>query len=422
MLSQNVLNLVDTAFVGRLGAAELGAVGMGGFASLVLMTLVVGPASGGVQAIAARRVGAERHDETAVALNGGILLALVIGIPVSLALAATAPSLFPLLDDDPAVAAAGVPYVQMRLLSIVPVSINFAFRGYWNAMSMSRMYLQTIVVIHATNIALDWILIFGNLGAPAMGTMGAGLASSIATAVGSLLYIRLGFRHARAGGFARGLPDRATMATMIRLGVPVALQQSSFFLGFTMLFWIVGLVGTTELGAATVLINTTLVAILPGIGLGLAAATFAGEARGRGDVDDAERWGWDVVRVGVVYSGALAILFVSIPHLLISVFVTDPAIIELARWPLRVIGISLVLDVAGIVLSNALQGVGDMRRVMLVSLVLQWGLMLPVAYYVGPHLGMGLVAIWIVMGVWRAAGTAVYGLMWHRRAWAVIEV
>ncbi len=422
MLSQNLLNLVDTAFVGRLGGAALGAVGIGGFATFMLMTLVMGPASGGVQAIVSRRVGEERHSETAVALNGGILLALALGIPISLLGATLTPHLFPLLNADPDVVAAGVPYVQVRVLSLAPVAINFAFRGYWNGVSMPRMYMRTLLVIHATNIALDWILIFGNLGAPALGTFGAGLASAIATTVGALYYVRLGFKYARDAGFAHGLPDRETMATMVRLGVPAGLQQFTFFLGFTTLFWMIGKVGTLELGAASVLINMTLVAVLPGMGLGMAAATFAGRARGRGDIDDAERWGWGVVRVGCVYAVVLATVFISIPDALLRVFVVDEALIELARWPLRVVGLGLVFDVSGIVLSNALQGVGDMRRVLLVSLTLQWGLMLPAVYLVGPVLGHGLLAIWSVLVVWRGLSVMVYGFLWHRRDWADIDV
>jgi putative MATE family efflux protein len=422
MLSQNLLNLVDTAFVGRLGGAALGAVGMGGFVVFMLITLVMGPAAGGVQAIVARRVGEERHSEAAVALNGGILLALVFGIPVSLAAAALTPSFFPLLNPDPDIVAAGVPYVQVRMLSLVPVSINYAFRGFWNGISMPKMYLRTLLLIHTTNIVLDWVLIFGNLGAPALGTFGAGLASAIATCVGSLFYIRLGFRYARDAGFAHGLPDRTTIAGMIRLGVPVGLQQFSFFLGFTILFWIIGRVGTAELGVATVLVNMTLVAILPGMGLGMAAATFAGQARGRGDIDEAERWGWAVVRVACVYAVVLASVFVAIPDVILGIFVVDDSLVALARWPLRVVGIGLIFDVSGIVLSNALQGVGDMRRVLFVSLTLQWGLMLPAAYTVGPLLGHGLLAIWIVLGIWRGLGVLAYGTLWHGRAWADIHV
>jgi MATE family multidrug resistance protein len=422
MLSQNLLNLVDTAFVGRLGGAELGAVGIGGFATFMVITLVMGPAAGGVQAMASRRVGEGRLHETAVPLNTAILLALGMGIPLSIVAAAFTPVCFPWLNADPEVVAAGVPYVQVRMLSLVPVSINYAFRGYWNGVSMPWVYMRTLLVIHATNILLDWILIFGNWGAPALGTLGAGMASVIASTVGTLFYLWLGLRHARDSGFLRALPDRPTVATLVRLGVPVGMQQFSFFLGFTLLFWMVGQVGTPELGAANVLINMTLVAILPGTGMGMAAATLAGQAVGRGDIDEARRWGWDVVRLGCVYAAGLAAIFISFPGQLMGLFVLDSTIVEIARWPLRVIGIGLIFDVSGIVLSSSLQGVGDMRRVLLVSFSLQWGFMLPVVYLIGPVLGYGLLPIWMVMVLWRVAGVAVYSTLWHRRGWAHIRV
>ena len=156
--------------------------------------------------------------------------------------------------------------------------------------------------------------------------------------------------------------------------------------------------------------------------MGMAAATLAGQAVGRGDIDAARRWGWDVVRLGCVYAVGLAVIFISFPGQLMGLFVLDSSIVEIARWPLRVIGIGLIFDVSGIVLSSSLQGVGDMRRVLLVSFSLQWGFMLPVVYLIGPVLGYGLLPIWMVMVLWRVAGVAVYSTLWHRRGWAHIRV
>ena len=108
MASQNVLNLVDIAMVGTLGPVALAAVGLGSFANFMAMALVMGLSSG-VQAMAARRKGEGRESEMAVALNGGLLLAIMIGLPILILLLWQAPVLFALLIDDPAVIAEGVP-------------------------------------------------------------------------------------------------------------------------------------------------------------------------------------------------------------------------------------------------------------------------------------------------------------------------
>ena len=134
MSSQTLFNLVDTAMVGRLGTAALAGVGIGGFANFMSVAVVMG-LSAGVQAMCARRKGEGRLNETAVPLNGGLMLAFVVGLPLSIVLISVAQDLFLLLNDDPDVAAAGVPYLEWRLIAMVGVGMNFAFRGYWNGIS-----------------------------------------------------------------------------------------------------------------------------------------------------------------------------------------------------------------------------------------------------------------------------------------------
>ena len=75
--------------------------------------------------------------------------------------------------------AAGVPYLQARLAAAFAVGINFSFRGFWNGIRQSHIYMRTLVLMHAANICLNYILIFGNFGAPALGVQGAGIASAL---------------------------------------------------------------------------------------------------------------------------------------------------------------------------------------------------------------------------------------------------
>ena len=428
MVSQNVLNLVDTAMVGTLGDAALAAVGMGGFANFLIVAFVTG-LSAGVQAMSARRKGEGRDSETAVPLNGALFLAAVTAIPASIILYQLVPYAFPILNEDPAVIDAGVPYLQARVLAMAAVGMNFSFRGYWNGVDLSRLYLRTLLVMHAANISLNWVLIFGHLGAPAMGAAGAGVASAIATVLGTVYYFMLGRRHARDAGFLRGLPDRDTFRTIIRLAVPNGLQQLSFAAGFTLLFWIIGQIGadagrlaTAEVAAANVIINLTLVAILPGLGLGLAAASLVGQALGRGQPEDAYRWGWDVARVAMLVMGGLGLPMLLFPDVILSGFLHDEQTLELARGPLRLVGATIAVDSIAMVLGNALMGAGATRVVMLVSVSTQWGLFLPAAYVIGPVLGYGLMGIWIAQVSYRGLQALIQVALWRARGWTKIEV
>lgn len=421
MASQNVLNLVDTAMVGYLGAPSLAAVGMGSFANFMAVAFIMG-LSAGVQAIASRRLGEGRRDQTARGLNSGLLIALLVAVPWSLILIFFADRLYPFLIDDPEVVAIGVPYFRARLAGMVAIGMNFAFRGFWNGIGQSRRYLQTLVIMHACNLVLNWVLIFGHFGFPALGAMGAGIGTTISTFLGTAIYVVLALRHARGTGFLRRIADRKTMGTMLRLSIPAGMQSFFFATGMTVFFWIIGRIGTAELAASNVLVQLLLVAILPGVGFGLAAASLVGQALGRGDREDAVTWGWDVSRLAMAVVGTGALLGVIAPDLLLRIFLHEEQTIELARFPLRLLGATMVMETLGSVLMNALLGAGASKKVMFVSVILQWGLFLPVAFLIGPVLGYGMSAVWAAQVGYRCLQGLIFASIWRARRWTSLEV
>jgi putative MATE family efflux protein len=421
MVSQNVLNLVDTAMVGTLGNAALAAVGLGSFANFMSTALILG-VSVGVQAMASRRQGEGRLSETAIPLNGGIAVVMAVGLPLSLVLFLLAPEIYGLLNNDPEVVRLGTTYFQVRVSAAVFVGINFAFRGYWNAVDMSKLYMSTLVVMHIINICLNYVLIFGKLGFPELGVQGAAIGTAGSTAIGTLIYFGLGFKHARSAGFLKQLPKWENILALVKISIPNGIQQLFFAAGWLTLYTIIGRVGTAELAAANVLINCMLVAILPGIGLGLGAATLVGQALGRKDKEDAFQWGFDVVKVGLVGLGFLGALMMVFPDLILSIFLTDPVTLEMARLPMRLSGLMMPFEAFGLILMNALLGAGDSKRVMIVSIMTQWGFFLPAAWLIGPILGMGLLEIWICNGIYRIATSAVFVAFWRSRSWAEIKL
>jgi len=421
MLSQSLLNIVDTAMVGYLGDPALAAVGLGGFVVFMCMAMILG-ISTGVQSLAARKKGEGRTDRAAKILNSALLLVLVIAPILSIVLITFVAPLFPYLNSDPAVIEQGVPYLQVRLAAIVFVGMNFAFRGYWNALDMSRLYMITLILMHACNIILNYVLIFGHFGAPAMGVTGAGIASAISLAVGTAIYFMLGFRHVRKDGFLKSLANREETRSLIQISIPSGIQQFFFAAGFVALFWIIGKVGTAELAAANVLITVTLFAILPGLGLGLACTTLVGQALGARDPEDAHRWAWDVGKVSVVLLTLLGLPMWIAPDLVSSIFIHEEATRELARWPMRITGLTMPLEALGFAFMHGLLGAGDAKRVMFVSIGVQWLLLLPAVYLMGPVFGFGLLAIWLLQGLSRALQAGIFLASWQGRQWQKLEV
>ena len=421
MLSQNLLNLVDTAMVGALGDAALAATGVGGFAFFMAIATMMG-LSAAVQAMASRRIGQNRGDESAYPLNGALILALGFGIPFTGLLIWATPWFFPLLNADPNVHQLGIPYLEARLTTLALGGTSFAFRGFFNGIGRPIVYMRTLIITHMINIALNFVLIFGFLGAPKLGVLGAGIGSAIATLVAALLYTAQAWFEARDKGFVRGLPGRKGLRILVDLSLPASAQQFLFAAGLTVMFWIIGLVGTQATAAASVLINIMLVAILPGVGMGLAAATLVGQALGRGDPDDAERWGWDVARLTMILIGIVGATGIVFAEPIIGVFLRDPQTLQLAVLPLQLFGAVIAFDSVGLVLMNALLGAGASRQTLIVSVTTQWGFFLPFAYALVTIGGFGLLEIWIANGVYRLVQAALYTVMWQRGRWRQIKV
>lgn len=416
MISQNILNLVDAAMVGRLGSAALGAVGLAGFVNFLAMSLFIGLATG-VQALVGRFIGGNRISEAAYPLNASLLLNLVIAVPLSILLVPLSDAIMRALTSEPAVIREGTPYLQTRMAAIAAMGANFSFRGFWSAVGRPGVYLRTLLAMHVLNVVLNYVLIFGKFGVPALGTLGAGLGTAIAMTVGTLSYTAIAFKKGRHYGFLRGLPSTETMGQLIRTALPASVQQFFFSAGFTVLFWIIAQIGTQELAAANAVVNLMLVAILPCVAYGITANTLVSQSLGAKRPEAAYQWGKEVVLVAMASVFVIGLPMGLWPEPILKIFLHEPEALAKAIIPLRIVGFGMIVDAVVLVLFNALQGAGLARQAMTVSLLTQWGFFLPLAWLVGPYLGYGLSAIWGVQLIYRIIQTIWVYHLWSHRDW-----
>lgn len=433
MLSQSLINLVDAAMVGRLGDVALAGVGVGSYASFIVVSAVMGLSSG-VQALVARRSGELQKSggsqkssdnpqgQLAEPLLAGLLLALLCGIPLTLLFYFGAPFFIPLFNNSDDVAAIAIPYFEWRTLAATFIGMNFVFRGFWSGIGDSKTYLKVLLFMHLANVVLSYLLIFGlpSLGIYGYGAVGSGMGTAASMVLGTLVYFWLTFK--RHLNHAISLPNRNTMLSVTRLAIPNSTQQVLFALGTSVMFWIIGQIGTQEQAVGHILINLALLLILPAVGLGIASSSLVGQALGRGDKHDAYQWGWEVVRVAALIMAVVGLPLWLFPQQILRLFTPDIHLIELGTWPLRISGFAIALEVTAMVLTQALLGAGASKQVMKINLIMQWAVLLPLAYFVGPFAGAGLTGVWILQGVQRVSLSLVYGVIWRSRHWADIRI
>lgn len=421
MASQSLLNVVDALFVGQLGELHLGAVGVGSYLNFMATALIIGISSS-VQAMVARRRGQGLESAMASPLGKGLLLALLMGLSLTLLFWQMAPTLVAMMISDPESQAIASEYLQIRVLGISLVAANFAYRGYWNGCGRSGVYLRTLVTYHSLNVLLTWLLVFGHWGFPALGAAGAAWGTTLALLFGTALYSAQTLRPALAQGLLRVGAMGGSLRDLLRLAVPHSLQQFFFAMGIATLFWIIAQLGLREVAIAHVLVNLALLLILPAVGIGMASTTLVSHSLGAGQPEQARRFGWQVVGLAMVLLAVMALPLLLLTETILGLFLQSPEVVAMGVTPLRMTAVGVVLDAIGIVLAQALLGAGANRTVLKVSIALQWGMLLPLAWLLGPVLGGSLTAVWSVQLLFRCINSAVFATIWQKGHWQTLRV
>jgi len=421
MISQNILNIADTAMVGHLGATALAAVGIGSFAVFMSQAMVLGLSSG-VQAIASRRVGEGELAQAGVSLYSGILLAFLFGIILLACIYPFIPFFFGFLNDDANVAALGASYWEIRMFSIVFMGVNYAFRGYFNGISQPKYYMFSLLFIHALNIFLNYVLIYGHFGADAMGTDGAALASTIATGAGASLYFVMSLVGLKRLSLFQIRPKKADILSVLKLTIPSGFQQLLIAIGISSLFWMVGKLGVTEVAALNILITILMLCILPGFGFGMAAATLVGTSLGEQNKAQAKQWAYDVVKVGGVVTLMIGATLAMSAEWILHFFTNDIDTIEAAMTPLQATGGIIFIDVMGVIMMNALLGSGDVNIVLKTSVISQWVAFFPIALVAVLFFEPSLLEVWLMFSFSRLGQGVVFGLFWQADRWGAAKL
>ncbi len=421
MLSQNLLNLVDTAMVGRLGPEALAAVGISSMVAFLFLSPVLGVASG-VQAISARKKGEGKINETAYSLNNALLYSLVFGVMVFFLAFWLAEPLFNMLTETEVLSKLSREYFLIRIAVCFFAIMNFAFRGYWNSVDMSKVYMNTLIVMHLVNIALNYVLIFGKFGFPRMETNGAALATSISIVIGFILYFIQALDKASANGFLRCLPSYKTLNRLTSISLPAGFELCITMSNVVALYWLVGKIGTNELASLNVMMNIFMLVLLPALGLGITLASLSGQALGAGDKEEAYNWGRDITRLGLVVLTLLALPFFFMPETIFGLFTKSESVIAAGVDGLRIMGFTLGLEMIGYTLVEALKGLGYSKKVSVISFIWQWVIFIPGVYVMVHTFHLSLFSIWIWQIIMHLVQSVVFIAIWKQRKWQEQEV
>lgn len=435
MLSQSVVNEIDIIFFRMLPAPEDSNAQAALMPCLILVWLFGGSISAisvGTQALTARRVAeGDRAGAAAVLTTAATFCLIAAPIATLLAYAALP---YVLARQLPAGAYdIAVGYARWRLLGIFSMSMTFGLKGFFDGIGRTHVHFWAAIVMNVFNVLFCWMFIFGNFGAPRMGAAGAGLAAFLSTWIGLLIMIVFTMTARREFAFfSKGSLSRALLWSILKLSIPAALATAVMMFGFQRFFDIVGQLdklaphgsGEAVNGAATTnIIGVLKLTFTACIAFGTSTATLVAQALGAKRPDDAERFGWASVKLGLVLFGVVGLFEGVLFTGPIVRFITDSeAVREASMLPMRLMGVVTPILAVGMIISEALFGAGAPKFVALVQFVLIFFLLLPLAYLFAIVFHIGLVGIWLAACVYVALAATAMTLKFKGGAWKSIKL
>ena len=389
------MGLVDAAMVGRLSPEALGAVAVANVWFFVVSTIGMG-CMYALDPIISQAHGAGDQAGVALGLQRGLVIALLISLPTTLALALAEP-LFEVAGQAPALVPLAGDYTRWMLASVFPYFGFLALRQTLQSLGVVRPILVVILAANLLNAALNWLLIYGYGGIPALGVRGAALATTIGR--WAMCFGLAGLTWRRLGSYLRPIRPETYRAEplgrTLAIGVPIGLQILLEFGVFGLVGLLLGRVGVAAVAGHQVALNYASITFMVPLGIGAAAASLVGRAVGARDVDRARRVAVAALIVGATFMVMTATLLIGIPGWLASLYSPDPGVIAMAAALIPLAGLFQVFDGTQAVAMGVLRGIGDTRLPIVVNLIGYYAVGLPVGLYLAFTVGWGARGLWL---------------------------
>ena len=406
--------LVDTAMVGRVTETQLAAVTLGNLYFFLLAVVGMGVLMA-LDPLISQAHGAGDRAGIGVAVQRGLVLSVILTL-VAAGLLALAEPVLTLLGQPAQVVPIAAGYARTLIAGMWPFYGFVVLRQVLQALGRVAPIVWTIVLANILNAFANWVLVFGNLGAPALGAVGSGWATSISRWFMCLMVLLLGARvlapHLRH--FRREVLRVAPMWRLVRLGLPIGLQHLLEVGAFGATGIAMGWLGTAALAGHQIALGLASFAFMIPLGISQAASVLVGRAVGRGRAGKARRHAGGAILVCCAMMAVTAAIFLALPGPLADQFTTQAEVARVAAVLIPVAGMFQLVDGVQVVCAGALRGVADTLRPMIYNAVGFWLFGLPVGLVLGFGMDVGPVGLW--WGLAAGLGLVAAMLLWRVRA------
>jgi multidrug resistance protein, MATE family len=411
--------IVDTMMVGRLpnSAVAIAAVSLGG-----ILVNVLGFFGGGLliglDTMVSQAFGAGQREDCHRSLLHGIYLSLALA-PLLMAPVWFFEPLLRRIGIAPDVIALAVPYSKALAWGTLPLLLYFAVRRCMQAMNLAGPIAFALITANLINAGGNLVLIYGKLGAPAMGAVGSGWSTSwariylSAVLVGYLLWYDR--RHRTRLLRTPIQPDLRRIRRLIALGFPAAMQITLEVGVFALVTALIGRLGAVSLASHQIALNTVSFTYMVPLGVSSAAAVRVGQAIGRKDSQGAADAGGTAIFLGAAFMTCMSVVLLVIPRWIARAYTPDEAIIHSTIFLLAAGAAFQLFDGIQTVATGALRGLGDTRTPMLCHFTAYWIIGLPLGAWLCFRRGWGAFGLWAGLSLALILIGVVLLMVWQHR-------
>lgn len=411
-----IQGLINQAFLGNLNPLYLSVVANSTFPFFATATLLWALGTG-VTILVSQSRGAGRREEALRSAEGSILILGALGLLLFALWQLLPVQLLGLLGARGRVLGEGTGFVRILAFLFLLVGFEAGAGGFLQGIGRTRALFISGAIKAGLNVALDWLLIFGNLGFPRLELGGAAIATVISTIIADaylfasiLLPNREGW-NLRVACIAR--PSTEVFARVTSLGVPASIESFLWFVGMLAILRILNGIDPLAAGMFSLVFLIEVVPAMIYDSVGRATTTLIGEATGQGDRAEARRVGWACLRYVFILSGAVALLFLFLPRQLLGIFTHDRTVVEATALYLTIAAFTLFPRSGNIVIGSGIRGLGDTPW-MLLTQIFGTIFVVALAATLVTVARLGLAGIFIAIGADEGVRFAMNGLRFGR--------
>ncbi len=424
-LSYVIVGVTDTYFVSKVSTDAVAAVGLAGILFFAVLVLFRSTANASLVFVG-RAYGAQDYKAIGKSIWKVLNVVAILSLFVFFL-----PALYKFLfsfavsAENTAIFELGTKYLQIIAYEVPFVMFYAVVWGFLVGRNDSRtpMLLAWLAVI--INVFLDWLLVLGNLGVPAMGVRGAAYATLSANIITSIVSAFILWSPKNRREFATGkfrLVSFNELLQVIKIGLPMGFGDFVEISSFSIFFSMLGRLGTDVLAASNIALQYMSISFTLGMAIAQAGSSLVAQYLGAKEPDNAERVGYRASAVAGLLMAAIGLSYLIAPKQLIGFFIKDAGVIAAGVIILKMIAFYQAFDGVAIVLGGALNGAGDTAFTMFTKILFGWGVFLPLTWLLAFKFNGGVVGAWAAAIVYLSGLAIIYFLRFRAGKWKLIEL